>query len=186
MVHNISMKKCAIVLLLFYAVTICLGGYFCFVALTHKIKYVDEINMVAKQYTLPPYLIASVINVESGYNKNAKSSKNAIGLMQIKVDTANFLNDYYKLDLLVSENDLFNEKTNILYGGMYLRYLINKFASLDTALAAYNAGETRVRVWLNDKSFSFDGKSLDNIPFKETSDYVKKVNKNMKFYKKWL
>lgn len=179
------MKKWAVVLLVAYCATICLAGYFCLVAIAHPIKYVDEINVAAKKYTLPPYLIASVINVESGYDKNAESNKDALGLMQIKLSTANYLIDYFKLDETLEEKSLFNAKTNIRYGGMYLKYLLDKFGDVNTALAAYNAGETRVRVWLNSEQYS-NGKTLKNIPYKETKDYVEKVNKNIKFYKKWL
>ncbi len=169
-----------------YLATICLAGYFWYVAISHPIRYANEIKAVAKTYTLPPYLIASVINVESGFNKNAKSTKGALGLMQIKLDTANFLNEYYKLDVKLDENDLYSVSTNIRYGGMYLKYLLDKFADVNTALAAYNAGETRVRVWLSDAQYSLDQKTLNYIPFNETREYINKVNKNIKFYKKWL
>ena len=87
---------------------------------------------------------------------------------------------------LTSENDLFNPKINIEIGCMYLRYLINKFSIVDTALASYNAGETRVRVWLSDSNYSQDSKTLYNIPYKETKNYVKKVNNNINYYKKLL
>ena len=103
--------------------------------------------------------------------------------MQIKLETANYLNDIEKKKH-ITEEDLFIPEINIEYGCKYLRYLINKFEVPSTALAAYNAGETRVRSWLKTTEFSLDGKTLINIPYEETKNYVKKVNNNMKFYKK--
>jgi len=152
-------------------------------AINHPIKYKDEIIFYAKKYNLDASIIASLINVESSYNKNAKSNKNAIGLMQIKLDTANYLNEINNKKM-ISEDELFNVETNIKYGCEYLRYLINKFDDIYTSLAAYNAGETNVRNWLNNSEFSTDRKTLKNIPFNETKNYVKKIKNNLKFYKK--
>ena len=63
-------------------------------------------------------------------------------------------------------------------------YLLDKFLDPTTALAAYNAGETRVRSWLSGGICSLDGKTLNYIPYKETRNYVEKINENIKFYKK--
>ncbi|HHW89512.1 MAG TPA: lytic transglycosylase domain-containing protein, partial [Clostridiales bacterium] len=65
----------------------------------------------------------------------------------------------------------------------YLSRMLNKFPNPETALAAYNAGEGNVSSWLKKPQYSKDGKTLDNIPFQETSDYIKKINKNYKIYK---
>lgn len=163
--------------------TVLLGGYFLLESITHPIKYQNEIIIASKKYNLDPILIASIINVESYYNPRAKSNKNAIGLMQIKLSTANYMNELDNRDN-IDENDLFSIETNIDYGCQYMRYLLDKFADPTTALAAYNAGETRVRSWLNGGVCSLDGKTLSYIPYKETRNYIEKINKNMKFYKK--
>ena len=55
---------------------------------------------------------------------------------------------------------------------------------MDLVIAAYNGGSGNVNKWLSDYSYSKDGKSLDLIPFEETSMYVKKVTKNYKMYNK--
>ena len=62
--------------------------------------------------------------------------------------------------------------------------VINKFEDIYTSLAAYNAGETRVRSWLKSNEFSSDSKTLLNIPYVETKNYVKKIKNNINFYKK--
>lgn len=178
------MKNGAYLILIFSAFAVILSGYQLLMVYTHPIKYEEEIKLYSNSFELPTELIASVINVESSYNKDAKSNKGAIGLMQVKLSTAEYLIDYYDLDETISEIDLFTPNVNIRFGCMYLRYLLNKFQNINTALASYNAGETRVRVWLSDKNYSLDNKTLYNIPYNETKNYVMKVNKNVRFYQK--
>ena len=66
---------------------------------------------------------------------------------------------------------------------MYLNYLFKKFKDTNTVLASYNAGETVVRSWLHNTNYSTDKITLQNIPFLETKNYIKKINNNLKFYK---
>ncbi len=178
------MKKWGYLIIVSFIFTILLAGYKTFLSLTHPIKYQSEIINISSRYDLDPTIIASVINVESSYNADAVSNKKAIGLMQIKLSTAQYMNDYYGIDLVLSEEDLLNPTTNIEYGCMYINYLFKKFDNVDTALCAYNAGETRVRVWLRDGQYSSDGKTLNNIPYQETNNYIKKIKNNIKFYQK--
>lgn len=171
------------ILILSIIFTLSLGGYKILQSITHPIKYREIIESISEDYNLDSSLVASVINVESSYKNLTKSPKNAIGLMQIKLSTANYLNSLNN-ENNISENDLYDPTTNILYGCRYLRYLIDKFDNTYTALASYNAGETRVRSWLNDKNYSTDNKTLNYIPFRETREYVEKIRKNINFYSK--
>ena len=83
----------------------------------------------------------------------------------------------------ISNDDLFDPATNILYGTTYLRYLLDRFQNeTATALAAYNAGPNAVSTWLKDSSYSSDGKTLHTIPYAETRNYVKKV---LDYYKEY-
>lgn len=177
------MKIFVYILISFISFTLCLSGYKTFLSLTHPIKYEKIIISNCELFDLDEDVVASLINVESGYKKDAKSNKNAIGLMQIKLETANYLNDIEKKKH-ITEEDLFIPEINIEYGCKYLRYLINKFDDIFTTLAAYNAGETKVRSWLKSSTYSLDGKTLNKIPYKETENYVKKIKNNIKFYKK--
>lgn len=177
------MKFSAYVLIFFSCAALCLSAFNIFNSITHPIKFSNEIVETCYDLDLDPAIIASLINVESSYNQNAKSQKSAIGLMQIKLSTANYVAEIYNLKTL-NENELFNPKINLEYGCRYLKYLIEKFENLETTLASYNAGETRVRSWLKNTDFSYDGKTLKYIPYKETKNYVKKIKKNLKFYKK--
>lgn len=177
------MKKITILLLSCYAFLFCLIGYKLYLRLTHPIKYQNEISFACQENNLSESLIASIVNTESSYNSNARSSKNALGLMQIKLSTANYMCKLYSLEKL-TELDLLNPQTNLNFGCLYLTYLKNKFSDTWTALAAYNAGETRVRVWLKNSQYSSDGKTLELIPFKETKNYIEKIKNNVNFYKK--
>lgn len=170
-------------LICFSCVAFSLAAYNLFNVITHPIRFKSDIISCAEEFQLTPQLVASVINVESSFNENAKSSKNAIGLMQLKLATANYMNELNNKEQ-IEEIDLFNPKTNILLGCQYLRYLIDKFRIIETALAAYNAGETRVRSWLKSGIYSTDGKTLSYIPYEETRNYVDKINNNIKFYEK--
>ena len=99
--------------------------------------------------------------------------------MQLMPETATFVS---KIVFLGEDFDLKNPKDNILLGVTYLLYLIEKFEDIKTALAAYNAGEGRVSNWLNNPKYSADGKTLYNIPFKETEVYLKRVMRYAKIY----
>ena len=169
----------------FISFFLCLGIIFGIVSVfyhvKYPIKYNDQILAYSVENDLDPSLVASLINVESSFNANAKSSSGAIGLMQIMPKTGEFvaemLNEEYK------EENLYNAKTNIKYGCRYLKYLKEKFNDEKTVLYAYNAGEGSVKLWLNNKEYSKDGINLNTVPYKTTSDYVTKILNGQKYYK---
>ena len=117
---------------------------------------VDElVNRAAKAYNVDPLLVHSVIEVESGYNPYAVSSKGAEGLMQLIPSTAKRF----------GVTNSFDPGGNIEAGVRYLRYLQNIFGDDRLALAAYNAGEGAVAKygWIP--------------PYAETRQYVDRVGK---------
>ncbi len=144
----------------------------------YPIKYQKEIEYYCKDYSIDITLVYSIINVESSFNPNAVSPKGAIGLMQVLPSTAQFIST--KLD--EKDYDLKEPKTNIRFGCYYIKYLLNKYGERDTAVCAYNAGEGKVNEWLKNQNYSKDGKTLYNVPYKETREYLKKINKNYKRY----
>ena len=101
------MKFSAILILIISLLTLGLAGYKTYQVFTHPIKFKNQITTQAKIYNLDASVVASLINVESSYNANDKSNKNAIGLMQIKLETANYLDELNKRNL-VTKNELFN------------------------------------------------------------------------------
>ena len=104
--------------------------------------------------------------------------------MQMMPKTFNWLTGDEHLGEHLDARKLEEPEVSIRYGTYYLKYLMDKFELLDTALAAYNAGEGNVAAWLENEKYS-DGKgALTNIPFSETENYVIKVNNAIDHYKK--
>ncbi len=170
----------AILILLSIAIilTYTLGSFY---AYFYPMTYSDEIIKYSELNNVDSALVASVINTESGFNRNSKSSKGALGLMQLMPSTAQWIAS--KLNLEYKEKDLFNVEYNINLGSYYLNYLINYFGDEKLGLCAYNAGQGNVSNWLKDETYSNDGKSLIKIPYKETENYLNKVYKNYHYYK---
>ena len=149
----------------------------------YPLYYKDDIGRFANKYDVDPYLVAAVIDVESGFDKDAISRKNARGLMQIAEQTGEWGSKELNLDNYTKE-DLFDPKINIEFGTWYLKRLEREFnGDLNLMLAAYNGGSGNINKWLKDKEYSKDGKTLDKIPFKETENYVRKVNSSYESYK---
>lgn len=170
-----------LITLFFLCEGICIG--LTLKAFLYPVKYEAYISKYATECDIATITIASIINVESGYNPNAKSKAGAIGLMQIMPDTAKYICEIKGIDFVF--DDLKIPEKNIEIGCYYFKYLLNKFKNQDTAICAYNAGETIVKNWLKNTNYSDDFITLKNIPYKETKNYLNKINKNIKIYKKY-
>ncbi|WMM23586.1 lytic transglycosylase domain-containing protein [Tissierella sp. MB52-C2] len=154
------------------------------VVLTTKypIGYKSAIVKYSNEYNLDPYLVASIINVESKYDKNAVSSKEAKGLMQIAPQTGQWASEVLGIENY-NEKMLFDPEINIRIGTWYLNNLFTEFnQNLDLVLAAYNAGSGNVNKWLDNDEYCKDGVELSVIPFKETRDYLVRIKDNYKVY----
>ena len=123
-----------------------------------------------------------VIECESGYDERAVSYADARGLMQLTPDTFRWLQS--KRGESLSEEMLFDAETNIKYGCYFYGILFGKYKDEATAIAAYHAGMGNVSKWLKDERYSDDGKTLSDIPFKNTEKYVNKVMKTRNIYSK--
>ncbi len=143
---------------------------------TYPRPYPDEV----KKSGLAPALVYAVIKAESSFREDAVSRAGAVGLMQIRPATAEFI--CAKKGIAFDASRLKEGEYNISVGCMYLEYLMGRFTVLETALAAYNAGEGKVCEWLKNKAYSADGTVLQQIPYPETAAYIKKVAKFRKNY----
>lgn len=157
-------------------------------AIYHKVecalystKYYEEVNYASEKFDVPKEIIYAVIKAESNFNKDALSHAGAMGLMQMLPDTYLWLAGKAG-ELSARAEDLWSPKINIYYGTAYLKYLYERFGTWSVAVAAYNAGPTRVSSWLSDNKYSDDGKTLRYIPFAETSRYVRKFERLTKKY----
>lgn len=155
----------------------------------HKIEryiyptdYADVVEKYSSEYNLDKSLVFAVIKCESGFDKNAESSQNAKGLMQLQKDTYEWVCHKYN-DNDVNEEYLFNPEKNVQAGCRLLRLHLDQFGDVKTALCAYHAGRTKTMEWLNNSEYSSDGKTLSKIPYEDTSSYVDKVIKTQEKYK---
>lgn len=147
------------------------------------IKYEETVTKYSQLYELDPYMVYSIIKVESSFDEKAESNKGARGLMQITPSTGEWIAEKLKIKEFNSD-DLFLPETNIMMGTWYFNYLTEKFDNdINLAIAAYNAGPGNVQNWLNDENISHTGEELNRIPYKETENYVKKFNNAYTQYK---
>lgn len=141
------------------------------------IKYEEYVTKYAEECGVDPYLVYAIISAESSFRPTVESSAGAVGLMQMMPKTAQWLTEKYDLPA----GELTDPETSIRLGCYMLQYLSGKFGDDRTCLlAAYNAGEGNVAQWL--EKYSDDGKTLTTIPFRETSNYVKKVTARYEIY----
>ena len=142
--------------------------------LYYPLAFWPEVKEASEATSLDPYLILSVIREESRYEPEARSIAGAIGLMQLMPQTARRYNKNIKVHLKNS-SELYDARTNILLGSYYLKQLINKLGSIPLALASYNGGEDAVRDWLKNGKYRTIDEFIEDIPYDETRNYVKKV-----------
>jgi soluble lytic murein transglycosylase len=128
----------------------------------------------AANYDIDPTLLAAVIEQESKFRADAKSSAGAIGLMQLLPDTAKGIAIHTGGSKFVL-SDLYNPEINIRYGAWYLHHLMQRYGDEKTALAAYNAGQQNVDRW------RAEGKGIE---FPETRAYVDKVERLKGIYRR--
>ena len=183
---NKNSRPVIIALIIFFSILIAVAGnsiITCVGKKLHPDDCRDIVEKYASEYNIPAYVIFAVIETESDFDAHATSSAGAMGLMQMMPATFEWLTSSEHLGENLSSDELYNEEVSIHYGAYYLKYLFGKFHNWDTVFAAYNAGEGNVSNWLKDSRYS-DGKGkLTKIPFKETREYVKKVNKAIDYYK---
>jgi soluble lytic murein transglycosylase len=138
------------------------------------LDYWPMIQSYAQQNDLDPYLVAALIGQESTFDAGIVSSANAIGLMQVMPATGRT----YAKQLGIrpfSPARLTEAELNARIGTHYLSELIRMFGAAHYALASYNAGENRVARWRKDKPDLEQDEFIDDIPFPETQNYVKRI-----------
>lgn len=149
-------------------------GYFVLLPRVLPLGYRDLVEHYAGEYQLEESLVYGVIFCESRFRPEAVSSADAIGLMQVTKETGQWA--ALQLGMEPETIDLTDPETNIRIGCWYLGWLNEKFDGVrETALAGYNAGHGKVAKWLADEEMSRDGITLDEIPYEETKNYVKRV-----------
>ena len=146
--------------------------------------YSEIISVYAEEYDVEENLIYAVIKAESNFDSNAVSNKSAIGLMQIVEETAIDVANRNQIEI-DTENvveELLDIDNNINIGTKYLSTLLTQYGNIEVALAAYNAGIGTVNNWIEKQIIQADGSDIENIPYKETNNYVRKILRDYKVY----
>ena len=131
---------------------------------------------------LDPALVAAVIRQESQWNPRALSRAGARGLMQVMPSVGEAIarsRDYPVWDPAL----LFEADVSLDLGTTHLRDALSSYSSLPRALAAYNAGGSRVRRWARRTGVADPELFIERIPYTETRDYVRIVMRNAELYR---
>ena len=146
--------------------------------------YSEIISVYAEEYDVEENLIYAVIKAESNFDSRAVSNKDAIGLMQIVEDTAIDVARKNNIDIDTEniEEEILDIDNNINIGTKYLSTLLTQYGNIEVALAAYNAGIGTVNNWIEKQVIQADGSDIENIPYKETNNYVRKILRDYRIY----
>jgi soluble lytic murein transglycosylase len=138
------------------------------------IDYWALIKRYAPANDLDPYLVAALINQESSFLADARSSANAIGLMQLLPSTGRRYARVLRIKRY-SVGALTRPEINIQLGTRFFAELVRRLGGIHYALASYNAGEHRLAAWTAERPGLEREEFIDDIPFPETQTYVKKI-----------
>lgn len=148
------------------------------------LSYGEVIRSEAAKRQLDPYLIASIIRQESGFEPVTVSNAGAVGIMQIMPREATAIAAAAGLPSITREQ-LFDPAINIAVGAAEYAQKLAAMNGNDTlAIAAYNAGEDAVRRWLAQTPLGDIDTFLESIPYAETKLYVKSVSRNRFEYRR--
>ena len=146
--------------------------------------YSEIISVYAEEYDVEENLIYAVIKAESNFESQAVSNRDAIGLMQIVEETAIDVAKKNNIDIDTEniEEEILDIDNNINIGTKYLSTLLKQYGNIEVALAAYNAGIGTVNNWIEKQVIQADGSDIENIPYKETNNYVRKILRDYRIY----
>ena len=146
--------------------------------------YSEIVSVYAEEYDVEENLIYAVIKAESNFESQAVSNRDAIGLMQIVEETAIDVAKKNNIDIDTEniEEEILDIDNNINIGTKYLSTLLTQYGNIEVALAAYNAGIGTVNNWIDKQIIKADGSDIENIPYKETNNYVRKILRDYRIY----
>ncbi|MBU0580365.1 MAG: transglycosylase SLT domain-containing protein [Candidatus Margulisbacteria bacterium] len=134
--------------------------------------FLREITVATRKYSLEKELLLALIREESKFTKDIVSNAGAYGLMQLMPATAKSLLKGQEFE----HEKLYEARFNVDLGAKYLKGLLKQFNNNKIlALAAYNAGPHRVNAWLKKVPFTDEDEWIEQIPYGETRNYVKRV-----------
>ena len=139
---------------------------------------------MAAETRLDPYLLLAIARQESTFRPAIGSSAGALGVMQLMPSTAAWMVGVE--DGIEAEHaaDLTLPSNSLRLGAYYLRRMLDRSGgNVAVALAAYNAGPGNVSKWERERRGQDTETFIENIPFGETRNYVKRVLANYAAYR---
>lgn len=140
--------------------------------LVYPLHYYNDVKKYAEAAGNNPPLMLSIVREESYFNPSAKSYAGAIGLMQLMPQTASEIAVKHGVKMFT----LYNPQQNLLLGNNYYAFLRSQLSGMDvSAIAAYNGGVGSVNSWKQSIYYNDTDEFVEQIPYPETKNYVKKV-----------
>jgi soluble lytic murein transglycosylase len=155
-----------------------LGWYF-------PAPYHADISNAVIGLSVEPHWIEGIARDESYFNRFARSSVGATGLIQLMPGTAGDVSRWSGLPRL-SGDDFFVPEYSLRYGSIYVNRQMNSFGHSPLFLAAYNAGPGNASRWVNTHGWDPADPELfiEQITFRETRLYVKNVQRSVWIYER--
>lgn len=145
--------------------------------LAYPMHFEKEINQHAQEFDLDPYVVLAIMREESHFDTKAQSYVGAGGLMQVMPDTAKFIASKYGLSY--SEKLRYDFDKNIELGCAYLDFVLSQLSKKYLfAVAGYNGGPNAVRNWTTALNYTDYDEFVEEIPYAETQNYIRKVFKS--------
>ncbi len=145
--------------------------------------YWEQVQRYSEDAGIDPYWALSIMREESLFDPQAVSSANALGLMQLMPATAKDVARWNKMNVRIPE-DIFDPQINTRLGTSYLGRLAGRFEDeLIFTAGSYNAGPGNMKNWLKRIQYRSLEEFVEDIPFEETREYVKRVYRTYQIYK---
>jgi len=139
------------------------------------VSYWPLIKRYSEANHVDPYMMAALVLQESNFTADIKSPANAYGLMQLLPSTGRQYAKSLHLPKRFTIGMLTTAETNIRMGTAHFADLVRQFGGAHYALASYNAGENRIARWIAERPGIDQDEWIDDIPFPETQNYVKRI-----------
>ncbi len=157
---------------------------FAFWQMAYPLPFRSNLEQLARERDLDPFIVAGLIRQESEFDAGAISRSNARGLTQVMPSTGSWLAGKMGLGRY-STAMLHVPETNLNLGTYYMRMMLNQLdQNWEFMLAAYNAGKGRVDRWRTWFDYREPAEFVESIPFDETRNYVQVVLRNADFYRR--
>jgi soluble lytic murein transglycosylase len=135
----------------------------------------------AQEFGVDALLLAALVRQESVFDVEALSPAGARGLVQLLPSTASLM--ARGLDVTFYPEWITVPDLNLHLGAAHLAELLRRFGRVDAAIAAYNAGPTPVRRWLERAGAADPDRFIELIPYPETRGYVRSLLRNRELYR---